>query len=97
MDAGCSVSGWGVVAQRGMSSAVVVFGLPVTDYDSGLGEGPEAVDVEAFVAQATVEGFDVAVAPGLTGWDERQTDSLAGPVDWAPVAGPPIMRVAVVG
>lgn len=65
VDAGCSVSGRGLVAQRGMSSAVVVFVLPVADHDSGLGQGPEAVDVEAFVAKAAVERFDVAVAPGL--------------------------------
>ena len=41
--------------------------LPVGDDDSGLGERPEDVDVEAFVADAAVAGFDVAVSPGLPG------------------------------
>ena len=63
-----------------MSSAVVVVLLPVGDHDPGLGQGPEDVDVEAFVADPAVERLDVAVAPGLAGWDERQPDPFAGPV-----------------
>lgn len=59
---------------------VVVFGLPVADDDLGVGEGPEQVDVEALIADAGVEGFHVAVALGLTGWDEGQSGSFAGPV-----------------
>jgi hypothetical protein len=36
-----------------------------------VGQAPEQVDVEAFVAQATVEGLDEGVAPRLPGWDEQ--------------------------
>ena len=57
---------------------VVVF--PVADDHAGLGQGPEAVDVEAFIADAGVERFDVAVAPGFPGRDEVQPDPAAGPV-----------------
>jgi hypothetical protein len=40
----------GLVAQCGVPPVVVVFLLPVADHDAGLGEGPEDVDVEVFVA-----------------------------------------------
>lgn len=57
---------------------VVVVMFPVADNDAGLGQGPEAVDVdvdvEAFVADAGVERFDVAVAPWLAGRYEAQPD-----------------------
>lgn len=56
---------------------VVVVVFPVGDDHAGLRQRPEAVDVEAFVADAGVDRFDVAVAPGLSGWDEVQAD-LAG-------------------
>ena len=59
---------------------VVVFVLPVADDHTCLCQRPEAVDVEAFVADAGVERFDVAVAPGLAGRDEVQPDLAAGPV-----------------
>lgn len=62
-----------------MSQAVVGVVFPVGDHDPCLGECPEYVDVEAFVADAAVEGFDVAVAPWLAGWDERQADVFADP------------------
>jgi hypothetical protein len=58
---------------------VVVF--PVADHDAGLDQRPEAVGVQAFVADAGVERFDVAVAPRLAGWDEMQPDSACCPVD----------------
>jgi hypothetical protein len=45
------------------------------DDHARLRQRPEAVDVEAFVADAVVERFDVA--PGFAGWDEVQAD-LAG-------------------
>jgi hypothetical protein len=50
-----------------MTAVVVVVVFPVADDDAGLRQGPEAVDVEAFVADTGVEGFDVAIAPGLSG------------------------------
>ena len=61
---GGSVAGRGLVAQGGMPSVVVVV-FPVADQHAGLGQGPEAVDVEAFIADAGVERLDVAVAPRL--------------------------------
>src|SRR5829696_6829760 len=63
-----------------MPAVVVIFDLPVADHDPGMGHGPEQVEVEAFVAEPAVEGFDVAVPPGLAGWDERQPDAFAGPI-----------------
>ena len=60
-----------------MSAVVVVVVFPVANDHSGVGQRPEAVDVEAFVADAGVERFDVAVAPRLPGRDEVQPD-LAG-------------------
>ena len=61
-----------------MSAVVVVFVFPVADDDAGLGQGPELVDVQVFVADPAVERFDVAVAPGLARWDERQAGAFAG-------------------
>ena len=49
---------------------LVVLALPVGDGDPGMGQGPEQLDVQAFVAEPAVEGFDVAVAPGFAGWDD---------------------------
>jgi hypothetical protein len=65
--AGCSVDSWRLVAERGVSPAVVVVRLPVADHNSGLRTRPEHVDAQAFVAQVAVERLDVAVAPGLAG------------------------------
>ena len=50
-----------------MSAVVVVVVFPVADDHSGVGQRPEAVDVEAFVADAGVERFDIAVVPRLSG------------------------------
>jgi len=63
-----------------MPPVVIVFVFPVDDDDACLGQGPEDVDVEAFVADLAVERFDVAVAPRLTWWNERRPDALPGPV-----------------
>lgn len=71
MGAGGSVPGRCLVAQGGVPAVVVVFGFPVGDDDPGLGEGPEGVDVEAFVSDPAVERFDVAVLPGFAGWDKE--------------------------
>jgi hypothetical protein len=56
---------------------VVVFRVP--DVDSGLTQGRQGADVEAFVANPGVEGLDVAVAPGLAGWDEVQAGMVSRP------------------
>ena len=52
MGAGGSVSGRGLVAQGRVPAVVVVFLLPVAEDDPGLGQGPERVDVQAFVADS---------------------------------------------
>jgi hypothetical protein len=86
-----------------VSSVLVVLALPVGDGDPGVGQGPVQLDVEAFVAEPAVEGFDVAVASGFAGWDERQPDPFAGPVGYrgagqlGPVVAAHHGRVAAVG
>jgi hypothetical protein len=57
---------------------VVVVRLPVADHHPRLNQYPEHVDVEAFVAHPAVERLDIAVAPGLAGWDEVQADAFVG-------------------
>jgi hypothetical protein len=52
----------GLVAERAVPSVVVTL-FPVGDHDAGLGQAPEEVDVQAFVAEPAVERFDVADAP----------------------------------
>ena len=52
---------------------MVVLVFPIGDDHPGLGQGPEAVDIEAFIADAGVERLDVAVAPGFTRRDETQS------------------------
>jgi len=59
---------------------VVVFVFPVADDHPSVGQRPEAVDVEAFIADAGVERLAIAVAPRLSGRDEVQTDLAVRPV-----------------
>jgi Resolvase, N terminal domain len=87
VDAASSVDRWRSVAECAVSASVVVFVLPVADHDPGVGQTSEDVDVQAFVADATVERLDVAVAPGLAGRDEVQAYSLICPVGHR-LAGP---------
>ena len=56
------VDRWRLVIERAVPSPVVVVVLPVGDHDAGVGQGPEDVDVQAFVADSGVERLDVAVA-----------------------------------
>jgi hypothetical protein len=72
--------GWRLVAQGRVSAVVVVVVFPVADDHLGVGQRPEAVEVEAFVTDAGVERFDVAVSPGLSGRDEVQTNLAGSPV-----------------
>jgi hypothetical protein len=44
-----------------------MFALEVTDHDAGLEQGVPVVAVQALLAQAVVERFDVAVVPRLSG------------------------------
>ena len=63
-----------------MRANVVVLVVPVGDHDLGVEHRVDTVDVEAFVALAGVERFDVPVVPGGARWDERQPDSVLRPV-----------------
>src|SRR3954449_11175539 len=63
-----------------MASVLVVLVFPVADGDPCVGQGPEQVDVEAFVAETAVEGLDVSVPPRLAGRDEGQAEAFSGPV-----------------
>ena len=74
MGAGGGVAGRRLVAQRGVPAVMVVFVLPVDDDHPGVFQGPEAVDVEAFVSDAGVKRFDIAVAPWLAGRNEVQAN-----------------------
>jgi hypothetical protein len=77
---------------------VVVVVFPVADDHPGLRQGPEAVDVETFVADAGVEGFDVAVARRLTGRDKVQTDLPEAQSAIAPQANSgPLSHLSTVG
>jgi hypothetical protein len=69
-----------LVAEGRVRSVLGVLGLPVADDDAGVGQGPEEVDVETFVAEPGVERLDEAVAPRFAGRNERQPDPFAGPV-----------------
>ena len=55
-----------------MVGVVVLF--PVGDDCAGFVNVVEGIHVQAFVAYATVEGFNVPVAPGLTGWNVVNTE-----------------------
>ncbi len=63
-----------------MSPVVVVVIAPVIDDDFRLGQRPESIDVQAFVAHPGVERLREPVVPGLTGWDETHTDPILSPV-----------------
>ncbi len=57
-----------------MILVVVVF--PVVDDHACVEQAVELVEVQAFVAEAVVERFDVAVAPGLTRRDVGDADDV---------------------
>src|SRR3954451_22752677 len=63
-----------------MASVLVVLVLPVADGDPRVGQGPEQVDVQAFVAETAVERLNVSVPPRLAGRDEGEPDTFAGSV-----------------
>ena len=54
----------------------VVVLTEVFDHDPGLGEGPELLAVEAFIAEAGVERFDEAVLPRACRGDVEGLDFL---------------------
>jgi methyl coenzyme M reductase subunit C len=55
--AGGSVARRGLVAESRVPPVVVVVVFPVADDNAGLGQRPEAVDVQAFVADPRAEGL----------------------------------------
>ena len=64
-DAGASAFCGCLVAEAGVPSHVVVFAAPVGEFDAGVQEGEEDVDVEELVAPARVERFDVPFLHGF--------------------------------
>lgn len=59
--AGCSVLVWGLVSQAGVPPRIVAFALPVCEFDVGVLDRGEGIDVEELVVLARVERFDVNV------------------------------------
>ncbi len=53
---------------------LVVVLFPVGDDGASFVNVVEGVHVQALLTHATVEGFNVAVAPGLTGWNVVNTE-----------------------
>jgi hypothetical protein len=53
--AASSVDRWRQVAERAVPASVVVVVLPGPDHDPGVGQAPEDIDVQAFVADPGVE------------------------------------------
>ena len=53
---------------------LVVVLLPVGDDCAGFINMVEGIHVQAFIAHTVVEGFNVAVAPGLPGWNVMNTE-----------------------
>ena len=53
------------IAERAVRPLGVVVLAEVFDDDTGLGEGPELLAIEAFVAEASVERLPWAVLPAL--------------------------------
>ena len=99
----CSVGDRGEVAERGVRPCRVVFVTPEGDDGPGVAQVPEAVDVEAFVAQTGVERLDAAVVPRCSGRDEYQARVPVGPGgqrlggELGTVVGPDRLRVAALG
>ena len=56
-----------------MRTVVVVFIPPSLDPDPGVGHGQEPGGVQAFAAQARVEGFDKALSVGFPGLEKSSS------------------------
>ena len=68
-------------AESWLRSFLVVFTRPDRNDGLGVQQAGEPVLVEAFVAQPTVERFDVGVLVGLAGLDQSKRDVVAvGPL-----------------
>ena len=68
--------GRGLVAQRGMGPDVVVVVAPEGQFAAGISQAVEDFLVQAFVAQAAVEAFDVAILLRLAGIDVVPLDTV---------------------
>jgi hypothetical protein len=72
----------GLVVQRGMRPDIVVVVAPESQGSAGICQTVEDLFVETFVAQAAVEGLDIAVLLGLSGGDVMPLDAvLVGPLE----------------
>ena len=52
-----------------MRPLLVIFDAEVFDDDAGLGERPELLTIETFIAEAPVERFDKPILPRAAGFD----------------------------
>ena len=68
--------GRGLVAQRGMGPDVVVVVAPEGQFAAGISQAVEDFLVQAFVAQAAVEAFDVAILLRLARVDVVPFDAV---------------------
>ena len=62
-------------AQRLLRSLLVVFAAPLLDQRPGVQQMGEPMLVEAFVAQSTVEGFDIGVLVRFARLDQPQLEN----------------------
>jgi len=58
------LAGWSI-AQRAVRTMIVVVDSPRLDLPPSVSQRDEDIGVEAFVAQSSVKGLDVAVVDGL--------------------------------
>ena len=76
---------------------LVVVPLPVGDDCSGFVNMVKTIHVQALIAHATVEGFNVPVAPGLTWWNvvnaKLANSEFVEGVGRPPLFGPRYLRV----
>ena len=63
-----SEAAWGQVAQCRMRAFFVVADHPLPSLFLYFAQRAEQMDLEHFVAEVTVEAFDVGVLRGLPGW-----------------------------
>ena len=64
------------IAQRAVWAIIVVIDSPRLDLAASVGQREEYIGVEAFVAQTSIKGLDVAVVDGLPRSDEVELDTV---------------------
>jgi hypothetical protein len=70
--------GWGAVADAAVGPFLVVVATIILGQDTGLSDAEHEFPVEALVAQAAVEAFDVPVLPGAARFDIERLHATPG-------------------